>query len=33
VNGLATFLSANQYEIGGLSVFCGEGLNGHDLES
>jgi hypothetical protein len=33
VNSLATFLSTDQNKIGGLSVFCGESLNGHDYES
>jgi hypothetical protein len=33
VDGLATFLGTNQHEVGGLSVFCGESLNGHDWES
>ncbi len=33
VDGLATFLGTYQHEVGGLSVFCGESLSGHDWES
>jgi hypothetical protein len=33
VDGLATFLGTYQNEVGGLSVFCGESLSGHDWES
>jgi hypothetical protein len=33
VDGLATFLGTYQHEVGGLSVFCGESLSGHDSKS
>ena len=33
VNGLAAFFRTDQHEVGGLGVFDGEGLGGHDLES